>query len=108
MMSVVPESTYAFHGTVWEYDGPAAWHFISLPREHADEIEQLTAGSAAAFGSVRVRVTIGATRWSTSLFPDSRRGTYVLPVKKAVRSAEDLVDGSVARVTLELIEPSAA
>ena len=95
-------TSYVFDAAVWEHDGPGAWHFISLPREHADEIDQLTATSTTAFGSVRIEVSIGTTRWSTSLFPDSRRGTYVLPVKKSVRVAENLVDGSVAHVEVTL------
>jgi hypothetical protein len=52
---------------------------------------------------VRVEVSIGSTTWRTSLFPDSKRATYVLPVKKAVRSAERLGDGSAAAVTLRVL-----
>jgi hypothetical protein len=95
-------TTFAFDAAVWEHDGPGAWHFISMPREYADEIDQLTADSTTAFGSVRVEVSIGTTRWSTSLFLDSRRGTYVLPVKKSVRAAENLVEGSIAHVEVTL------
>lgn len=95
-------TTYAFDATVWEYDGPGSWHFVSLPQECADEIDQLTADSGTAFGSVRVEVSIGRTRWSTSLFPDRRQGTYLLPVKRSVRTAENLIEGSVARVEVTL------
>ncbi len=97
-------ASYAFDAVVWEYDGPGGWHFISLPPDQADEIAERVASRAAGFGSVRVEATIGATRWTTSLFPDRRRRTYLLPVKKSVRSAEDLVDGSVARVHLVVID----
>jgi len=54
---------------------------------------------------VRVEVTIGATTWRTSLFPDSKRQTYVLPVKKDVRRREGLVAGAAAGVDLEVIAP---
>ena len=91
---------FAFEAEVWQHDGPGAWHFLSLPDPVADEIDDRWGRQAGGFGSVKVDVTIGATRWSTSLFPDSRRRTYVLPVKKAVRTAEDLGDGSLARVEL--------
>ncbi|HEX6231492.1 MAG TPA: DUF1905 domain-containing protein [Jiangellaceae bacterium] len=94
--------SFTFDATVWEHDGPGAWHFVSLPRECADEIDQRTAENSTAFGSVRVEVSIGTTRWSTSLFPDRPRGTYVLPIKRSVRVAENLVDGSVAHVELTL------
>nr|WP_232285423.1 DUF1905 domain-containing protein [Saccharomonospora marina] len=55
------------------------------------------------FGSSRVRVGIGATRWSSSAFPDRTRG-YLLPVRRAVRGAEGLRPGDVATVSPELLE----
>lgn len=94
-----------FSGVVWEYEGAAAWHFISLPEDCADEIEHSVTRHRPGFGSVRVEVTIGASRWRTSLFPDRSRGTYVLPVKKAVREAEGLHDGSMAEVNLVVLDP---
>jgi hypothetical protein len=38
------------------------------------------------------------------VFPDSTAGTYVLPVKKAVRTAEGLAVGDTAHVRLELVD----
>lgn len=93
---------YAFTGSVWEHDGPGAWHFISLPPEVADEIEEVFGRHAAGFGSIRVDVRIGATAWSTSIFPDTKRGTYVLPVKKPVRLAEGVQAGTVVGVELRV------
>lgn len=97
------DGPYSFRAEVWEHDGPGSWHFLSLPEEEADAIEAEFGHRAGGFGSVKVEVTIGATTWSTSLFPDSKRGTYVLPVKKPVRLAEDLVAGTVAAVTLRVV-----
>jgi hypothetical protein len=94
---------YEFDAVVWEHDGSAAWHFVSLPETVADDIEAAFGHRARGFGSLRVEVTVGATRWQTSIFPDSKRGTYVLPVKKPVREAEGLVDGSAAQFRLELL-----
>lgn len=94
---------FSFSAEVWEHDGPGAWHFISLPGEQADDIEARYGHQVGGFGSVRVEATIGATRWSTSLFPDRKRETYVLPLKKAVRSAEGLEAGSTAQVELRVL-----
>lgn len=97
--------TFAFTATLWEYDGAAAWYFLSLPHDLADAVADASDERRAGFGSVRVEVTIGDSTWRTSLFPDARRATYVLPVKRAVRTAERLIDGASADVRLRLIEP---
>lgn len=93
---------YEFDAELWEHDGDAAWHFVSLPEQIADAIADHHEGHTRAFGSVKVSVTVGVTRWSTSLFPDSKRGTYLLPMKRAVRAAEGLQAGDTAHVTLEV------
>jgi hypothetical protein len=85
---------YEFDAEVWEQPSTGAWHFVSLPEAEADEIEETFGRTARGFGSIKVTVTIGSSQWSTSLFPDNKRRTYVLPVKKAVRIAEGLSAGS--------------
>ncbi len=95
-----------FTAELWNWDARRldSWTFVSLPAEASEEIRDHTAGHARGFGAVRVRVTIGATTWQTSIFPDAARGTYVLPVKKAVRRAESLEEGDRAAVRVELIQ----
>ena len=95
---------FEFDAEVWEHEGTASWFFVSLPEPIADEIEGTFGHRAKGFGSLRVEVTIGATTWQTSIFPDNQRGTYVLPVKKAVRRAEELSDASTATIELEVLE----
>ncbi|MFB9832538.1 DUF1905 domain-containing protein [Actinoallomurus acaciae] len=94
-----------FEGELWIWDARRAdtWTFVSLPAEESDEIRDLTAGARRGFGSLRVRVSVGGSTWTTSIFPDGTRG-YVLPIKRAVRTAEALDVGDVATVTVELID----
>ena len=73
---------YRFEATAWEWDGEAAWVFVTLPHEVADAIEE-SASPRSGFGSVPVDVTVGASHWSTSLFPDKAAASYVLPLKRA-------------------------
>lgn len=95
-----------FVAELWLWEGDAAWHFVTLPPELSDAIEFRTAARdrQRGFGSVRVEVTVGATTWRTSLFPDSGRGAYVLPVKRAVRDAEGLELGAPVDVRLSLVD----
>ena len=93
-----------FDAELWTWDARRldSWIFVSLPVEASEEIRELTGGQARGFGSVRVRVTVGGSVWTTSIFPDSKRGAYVLPLKKAVRKAEALSEGDIAEVVVEL------
>ena len=97
------EEEWEFTAPLWPYseDAPDSWWFLSLPFEVTDEIEDV-AGPRKGFGSVPVEVTIGRSTWRTSVFPDGRRKTFVLPVKKAVRRAEGLEDRTPCRVRLRL------
>ena len=95
--------TYSFDAEVWEWSSKTSWFFVSLPEAAADDIEERFGRRAAGFGSIRVEVTIGSSTWRTSLFPSNEEKTYVLPLKKAVRTAEGLGPGSTAAVDLVVV-----
>ena len=77
--------------------------FLTVPVDVSEEV-RLQAGEPRGFGSVRVEVGVGATTWRTSVFPDSGRGCYVLPVKQAVRRAEDVEVGDEVAVRLRVLD----
>lgn len=95
--------TFTFTGTVWLWQGDSAWHFVSLPEDIADEIADLMEGRLRGFGSVRVEATSKQTAWRTSIFPDTKHGTYILPLKKQVRQELALSEGSRVKVTIQVI-----
>lgn len=80
-----------------------SWYFVSLPTTASAEVRAATDGTRRGFGSVRVRATVGGTSWDTSIFPDSKNGSYVLPVKKAVRLAEGLEEGEPVDMLLRVL-----
>jgi hypothetical protein len=94
---------HRFASVLWRWDAQDAWRFVTVPADYAEGI-RLAAGPPRGFGSVRVEVTVGATTWRTSVFPDASRGSYVLPIKKAVRRAEDLEDGDEVTVILRVLD----
>ncbi len=95
---------YRFSARLWLHAGQAAWHFVTLPHDVSDEIDELTSSTRRGFGSVRVAVTVGSTTWHTSVFPDAKAESYVLPVKKPVRAHEHLTVGDTVDITLRLAE----
>lgn len=95
---------YTFEAELWLHEGEAGWHFVTVSGAISDAIRACTAGRRRGFGSVRVRATTGGTTWTTSVFPDSKREAYLLPVKKEVRDKESLSAGGRLRVALELVD----
>ena len=96
---------FEFTALLWRYRPADGWHFVSLPPEISADISDITAGDRRGFGSVRVLVTVGATSWRTSIFPDSKTGRYLLPVKRGIRMAERLEVGDEVRAHLEIVDP---
>ncbi len=102
--------TWDVTGKLWRWQGkakdgapsPVSWFFITIDGAVAEAIRAASPGRTAAWGSVYVSVTIGATSWRTSLFPSKDVGGYLLPVKAAVRKAERLEEGSEAQVLIEI------
>lgn len=88
--------------TLWVWssgDAPASWHFLTISGEAADAMRttalmrRLEGGQRRGWGAIRVTATIGDTVWQTSVFPAKDNGGYLLPVKAAVRKAEQLEAG---------------
>ncbi len=100
-------SAYEFTADLWRWSAKdeeksGAWFFVSLPFEASDAIEA-EAVPGKGFGSVKVEVTIGSSTWRTSVFPSVEEKTYVLPIKKAVRTAEGLDEGGACKVRLRTV-----
>lgn len=87
----------------WTAREDSSWYFADVPEELSADIRELTQPFARGFGSVRVQATIGSTTWRTSIFP-AADGTYALPLKRAVREREELVEGGAVAVVLEVLD----
>lgn len=79
---------YSFSGTVWEWRGPAPFHFVSVPEDIAREIKDLASAVTYGWGMIPVTGKIGKTEFTTSLW--AKNGTYAVPIKDAVRKAEGI------------------
>ncbi len=89
---------FAFEAEIWQYDGPAAWCFVTLPPSAAAEIAANI--PQREFGMVKIQARVGSSRWTTSLFKDNRKGTWLLPLKASIRRQEGLRPGE--RIWVEL------
>ena len=97
---------HTFRAPLWAWQArPDSWVFLTVPQGVSDAIEDHTAAlPPRGFGSVRVEVRIGGSTWRTSVFPSGEEEAYVLPVKRAVRTAEGLDVGDEAEVALTVLD----
>jgi hypothetical protein len=88
-------------------EGYAPMAFLRVTDEAAEAIvahefeRRLELGKRRGFGSVKVTVVLGQSRWQTSLFPN-KDGSWFLPIKKPVRVAEGFDFGDTIDVVLNL------
>ena len=91
----------------WHAEGHGAMAYVRIEGEAAEAIaahalvRRLETARRRGFGSVRVDVALGASRWSTSVFPQ-KDGGWFLPVKKAVCRAEGIGAGDAVELRLML------
>lgn len=92
----------------WELGDFAGLGYVSITGEAEEAIRghelmrRLELGKRRGFGSVKVNVSLGDSRWSTSVFPQ-KEGGWFLPIKKAIQRAEGLEEGDLLQIELELL-----
>ena len=89
-----------FCGDVWHWRGPAPHHFVRVPEDDAERIDDVAAAVTYGWGMIPVTVHLGSSTWTTSLWP--KDGGYIVPLKAAVRRAEGVEVGDTVRVRLEI------
>ena len=92
-----------FTGEIWHWRGPSPYYFVTVPDEECLHLHAVSTIVTYGWGMIPVRARIGGTEWRTSLFP--KDGLYVVPVKDAVRLAEDLDEGDTVTVRLTIAGP---
>lgn len=103
MIDIKPkQKKYSFKGNVWKYKGPAGWHFVTLHKALAKRIRKRHGLSEEGWGRLNTTVKVGRTKWVTAIWYDTKTDSYILPIKAAVRKAEDVCDGGLVVVILYL------
>ncbi|MCP3988877.1 MAG: DUF1905 domain-containing protein [Actinomycetia bacterium] len=93
--------TLSFEADLYRWKQDMSWVFVSLPIEVGEEIHDMPL-PRRGFGSVKVQVRTGTSEWLTSVFPDKASGSFVLPIKKAVRIKEQIDVGDTAEFEIQI------
>ncbi|MGF6824075.1 hypothetical protein M2317_003000 [Microbacterium sp. ZKA21] len=95
-----PDMELRFAGPVWFWRGPAPFHFVTVPAAESEMIHDVAGIVTYGWGMIPVRVTVGSTTLSTSLWP--KDGGYIVPIKKALQDSESIAVDDVIEITLDI------
>jgi hypothetical protein len=98
----MPKDVYNMTSKILVYPGMGGWRFLLLPKKQGKEIKDKFGMRSKGWGSLPVSVTIGKTTWNTSIFPDKKFSSYLLPLKAKVRKAENIFDDSTVKFEIKL------
>ena len=93
---------YTVRARVWRWKS-GSWHFANLSLKQSAEIRRRFGATARGWGSIRVRIRIGETKWNTSLFPSNENKTYLFAIKADVRKAEDIDAGDRITAVVSIV-----
>jgi hypothetical protein len=99
----MPKSIYKIKSEVLVYPGMSAWRFLVIPKKESSEIKERFGKKARGWGSLKVSAAVGKTSWETSIFPDKKSGTYMLPLKAQIRRAEGIDDRDTVGFSIKIL-----
>ena len=89
-----------FKGAMIEWRGPSPFYFVPVPVVPSKKIKAMAAQLTYGWGVIPVLGKIGKTEFLTALIP--KDGLYYLPIKNAVRFAENLEIGAEVTVSISV------
>ena len=89
-----------FSAVIWEWRGPAPYYFVTVPEAEAGMIAAASELVTYGWGMIPVTIRVGATTFTTSLWP--KDGGYVVPLKLDVRRAEQVDLGDEIRLVVSV------
>ena len=90
----------SFTAEIFYWRGPSPFHFVAVPEAESAELHAISSLVTYGWGMIPVTGTIGDTEFTTSLFP--KDGGYLVPLRAAVRKAEQLDVGDHVTVSLNV------
>lgn len=91
---------FSFEATVIHWRGPSPFFYAPLPPAQAEAVRRVARFVTYGWGVIPVEATIAGVTFTTSLFP--KDGTYLLPLKDAVRRKTGVTAGDLVAVEMTL------
>jgi hypothetical protein len=93
---------YQFEALMWRVNAQGGWHFVSLPKDISDEIREALKWQEQGWGRMKATAIIGDLRWETAIWFDTKRGTYILPIKSIIRTKTGIRLNEATAIQIEI------
>ncbi|WP_162126336.1 DUF1905 domain-containing protein [Flavobacterium phycosphaerae] len=93
---------YTFSEKIWQHAAPGGWYFVSLPEHMAKEIRASLKSEEEGWGRLKATALIGSSQWKTAIWFDTKKNTYLLPIKAEIRKKEKLTAEKLVEVAILL------
>jgi len=100
--SEIGKITYSFKANVWKHNAPAAWYFLTVPKNTSEEIRTLFQQWEEGWGRLKCSAQIGNTRWQTAIWYDTKHQAYILPLKAEIRRKERIEIDELTSVIIRI------
>jgi hypothetical protein len=91
---------FSFDAEIIYWRGPAPFFYAPVPLDLAGDIRDAAKLVSYGWGVIPVEATVGGITFTTSLFP--RDGTYLVPLKDAVRKPTGITAGDTIHIEMTL------
>jgi hypothetical protein len=91
---------FEFDAEIIYWRGPAPYFYAPVPPAEAEEIRRAAKLVSYGWGVIPVEAIVGGVTFTTSLFP--KDGTYLVPLKDAVRKPSGITAGDVIHIEMTL------
>lgn len=96
------DKTFKLKSEIWLYGGDSAWHFMTVDKKTTAKIRAKFGHLSRGWSSLPVKVKLGRTVWTTSIFYD-KQGVYLLPLKATIRKKEGLTAGQTTPFVITIL-----
>ncbi|MEY5134200.1 MAG: hypothetical protein RLZZ198_2204 [Bacteroidota bacterium] len=92
--------SHTFTAPLWQHSAQGGWYFVALPTDLSQEIRSQAKPLEEGWGRLKISAAVDGVAWNTSIWFDTKCGTYLLPIKAEIRKMKNLIVPSSVTVLL--------
>ncbi|MCO6499058.1 MAG: DUF1905 domain-containing protein [Vicingus serpentipes] len=91
---------YQFSTKLWRYNSQNGWYFATVPKNYSKEIRAHLKWQEEGWGRMKATVIINDLNWDTSIWFDTNKNSYILPIKSEVRKKLSLKEDDLLTISI--------